>query len=132
MQGVEANPNGLGFFGYAYYEENKAKLKAVTIKNSEGACIEPSAETIADGSYNPLSRPLFVYVSKKAYEEKPQVQAFMQYQADPANALIISEAGYIPLPTEIEEKAKARMEAMTTGSIYEGGSSVGVKLVDKL
>jgi phosphate transport system substrate-binding protein len=132
VQGVESNPNSIGFFGYAYYEENKDKLKVITIKNSEGACVEPSQATIEDGSYNPLSRPLFVYVSKKSYAEKPQVKAFMQFQADAANAPIVAEAGYIPLPLDIEEKAKARMEAMTTGTIYEGGSSVGIKLSEKL
>jgi phosphate transport system substrate-binding protein len=132
VQGVESNPNSMGFFGFAYYEENKDKLKIVSIKNSAGDCVEPSQASIEDGSYNPLSRPLFVYVSKKSYAEKPQVKAFMQFQADASNAPIIDEAGYIPLPLEIEEKAKARMEAMTVGTIYEGGSSVGIKLAEKL
>lgn len=132
VQGIESNENSIGFFGFAYYEENKDKLKLVSIKNSAGDCVEPAQATIEDGTYNPLSRPLFVYVNKKAYAEKPQVQAFMKYQADPANAPIVAEAGYIPLPTEIEQKAKTRMEAMTTGTIYEGGSSVGVKLSEKL
>lgn len=132
VQGIESNQNGIGFFGFAYYEENKDKLKIVSIKNSAGECVEPSQTTIEEGTYNPLSRPLFVYVNKKAYAEKPQVQAFMKYQADPANAPIIAEAGYIPLPTEVEQKAKARMEALTTGTIYEGGSSVGIKLSEKL
>ncbi|MFZ9737746.1 MAG: PstS family phosphate ABC transporter substrate-binding protein [Prochlorotrichaceae cyanobacterium] len=132
VQGVEANPNGLGFFGFAYYEENKENLKVVTIKNSAGDCVEPTTASIEDGSYNPLSRPIFVYVSKKAYEEKPQVKAFMEYQADPANGLIISETGYIPMPAEIVAKVQSRLESMTTGTIYEGGSSVGVKLADKI
>ena len=132
VQGVEANTNSLGFFGFAYYEENKDKLKVASIKNSNGDCVEPSTASIEDGSYNPLSRPIFVYVSKKAYEEKPQVKAFMEYQADAANGLIISETGYIPLPDEINAKVQARLESMTTGTIYAGGSSVGVKLAEKL
>ena len=132
VQGVESNENSLGFFGYAYYVENKDKLKVVSIKNSAGECVEPSETTIADGSYNPLSRPIFIYVSKTAYESKPEVKAFIDYQADPTNALIISETGYIPMPADIVTKVQARLTAMTTGSIFEGGHTVGVKLSDKL
>ncbi|MFZ4665166.1 MAG: PstS family phosphate ABC transporter substrate-binding protein [Prochlorotrichaceae cyanobacterium] len=132
VQGVESNENSLGFFGYAYYEENKDKLKIVSIKNSAGECVEPSEATIADGTYNPLSRPVFVYVKKTAYAEKPEVKAFVDYQADPGNALLISDTGYVPMPTDIVEKVQARLTAMTTGTIFEGEASVGVKLSDKL
>ncbi|MGB3616293.1 MAG: PstS family phosphate ABC transporter substrate-binding protein [Elainellaceae cyanobacterium] len=132
VQGVQSDTGGLGFFGYAYYEENQDSLKSVAIENSEGECMQPDANDIADGTYNPLSRPIFFYVKTESYETKPQVKAFADYQIDQANESLISEVGYIPLPGEIVEKANTRLEDGTTGSIYEGGSSVGVKLADKL
>ncbi|MBA3233083.1 MAG: PstS family phosphate ABC transporter substrate-binding protein [Propionibacteriales bacterium] len=78
VQGVAGSPNALGYFGYTYFEENADKLKAVAIDSGDG-CVEPSAETSADGTYTPLSRPLFVYVSTKAYTDKAQVSAFVDY-----------------------------------------------------
>lgn len=132
VQGVNSDKGGMAFFGYAYYEENKSTLQAVAIKNADGACVTPSEETIADGSYNPLSRPIFFYVSKTAMEENPAVKAFAEFQTNPENSELISEVGYIPLPSEIQAKVQNRLTNATTGSIYKGGSSVGVKLSDKL
>lgn len=132
VQGVESDPGGLGYFGYAYYEENQEALKSVSIANAEGGCIAPSREVIADGSYNPLARPLFFYVRVDSYETKPQVAAFVDYLIDPTNEELVAETGYVALPTDIQAKVAARLDSRTTGSIYEGGSSVGVKLVDKL
>ena len=132
VQGVTSDDGGLGFFGFAYYEENKDSLKVVEIENSAGECVAPSSESIADGTYNPLSRPIFFYVSKAALEDKPQVQAFVEYHLDSANENLISEVGYVPLPGDIQSKVKARVDSKTLGSIFEGGSSVGVKLSDKL
>lgn len=132
VTGVQNDSGGLGFFGFAYYEENKDSLKVVEIKNSDGECITPSLETIADGTYNPLARPIFFYVKTSSLEENPAVAAFVEYQLDAANASLIEEVGYVPLPDDIASKVTARVEGKTTGSIYEGGSSVGVKLSDKL
>ncbi len=131
VQGVTTDEGGLGYFGYAYYEENKDKLKSVPIENADGKCVEPSEEAIADGTYNPLSRPIFFYV-KTSSLENPAIKAFVDYQVDPANGELISEVGYVPLPAEIQAKVKERVDNGTTGSIFEGGSSVGVKLADKL
>ncbi|MEM8641566.1 MAG: PstS family phosphate ABC transporter substrate-binding protein [Cyanobacteria bacterium P01_G01_bin.54] len=131
VTGVQNDSGGLGFFGFAYYEENKDSLKVIEIENGEGECITPSLETIADGTYNPLARPIFFYV-KTASLENPAVAAFVDYQLAEANASLIEEVGYVPLPADIAEKVNARVEGQTTGSIYEGGSSVGVKLSDKL
>ncbi len=95
VQGVAGSANALGYFGYTYYEENQDSLKAVEIDSGDG-CVAPSVETAQDGSYSPLSRPLFVYVSNKAYDEKPQVAAFIDYYVD--NDADISEtAQFIPL-----------------------------------
>lgn len=132
VQGVSTDEGGLGFFGYAYYEENKDSLKVVAIENSAGECVEPSTEVISDGTYNPLSRPIFFYVSKSSLEEKPQVKAFAEYHLNTDNGALIEEVGYVPLPSDILAKVQSRLDTATVGSIFEGGSSVGVKLSDKL
>ncbi|MBE9039420.1 PstS family phosphate ABC transporter substrate-binding protein [Oscillatoriales cyanobacterium LEGE 11467] len=132
VQGVQAEDGALGFFGYAYYEENKDTLKVVEIENSAGECVAPSSEVISDGSYNPLSRPIFFYVSKSALESNPAVKEFAEYQIDSANEELITEVGYVPLPDDILTKVQERLDTAKTGSIFEGGSSVGVKLSDKL
>ena len=132
VQGVSSDPGGIGFFGFAYYEENKDSLKVVPIENANGDCVEPSGTTIEDGSYNPLSRPIFFYVKTSSYEENPAVKAFVDYQLDPANGDLISEVGYVAIPGELMDKVQARVEGGTTGSIFGGGSSVGVKLSEKL
>ncbi|GAB4341454.1 MAG: PstS family phosphate ABC transporter substrate-binding protein [Cyanophyceae cyanobacterium] len=132
VQGVEADPNSLGFFGFAYYEENADRLKLVEIENSAGQCVAPNAQTIADGSYNPLARAIFVYFSKKSLEEKPAVKAFAEYHLDPANGNLVTETGYVPMPADINTKAQARLQNLTVGTVFNGESSVGVKLADKL
>ena len=98
VQGVSGSPNATGYFGYTYFEENADALKAVSVDSGDG-CIEPSAETAADGSYTPLARPLFIYVANKSYADKAQVAAFVDYYV--ANVGQIAEAAqYIPLNDE--------------------------------
>ncbi len=132
VQGVQNDKGGLGFFGFAYYEENKDTLKVVNIKNAAGECIPPSQAVIANGTYNPLSRPIFFYVKKAALEEKPQVKAFAEYQIDAANGNLISEVGYVPLPTEILAVVSTRLGEAKTGSVFTGGSTVGANLKELL
>ena len=78
MQGVASNKNALGYFGYAYYEPNKSRLKAVLIVNGNGKAIGPSFDNVINGSYEPLSRPIFIYVSEKA-AQRPEVKEFVEY-----------------------------------------------------
>ena len=106
VQGVEGEDGGLGYFGFSYYEQNQDKLGLVSIDAGDG-CIEPSAETIADGSYKPLSRPLFMYPSGEAIK-KPQVKAFMDYVAE--NYQSIAEASAIvPMSQAQADKAKTAL-----------------------
>lgn len=98
VQGVAGSPNALGYFGYTYFEENAGDLRAVKVDSGEG-CVAPSADTAADGSYAPLSRPLFIYVSKASYEQKPQVAAFVDFYVA-NNQRIAKAAQYIPLNDE--------------------------------
>lgn len=135
VQGVATNPNALGFFGLAYYEENKGKLKAVSIddgKDDNGkGCIPPSMETVVAGTYQPLSRPLFIYVSKSS-ATRAEVQSFVEFYLTQASSLV-REVGYIPLPSRAYELAQKRFARRVTGSLFGGkGSQVGVKIEDLL
>lgn len=81
VQGVAGSKNAIGYFGYTYFEENEDKLKLVGVDSGNG-CVTPSPESAADQSYSPLSRPLFIYVSNKAYAEKKQVKAFVDFYVE--------------------------------------------------
>ena len=115
VTGVQSASGGMGYFGYAYFEENSDSLKAIEIENEDGACIAPSIDVIADGSYNPMSRPLFIYVKKEANETKEQVKAFVDYNLDPANGALVQEAGYVPLPDADLAAAKGIIESGNVG-----------------
>ena len=95
VNGVEGSTNALGYFGYTYFEENAEKLKAVEIDGGEG-CVKPNIETAQDGSYAPLSRPLFLYVNNEAYAKKKQVAAFIDFYVS-SNEDIVNAAKFIPL-----------------------------------
>jgi len=97
VQGIAGDKNGLGFFGLAYYEENKDKLKLVGVDNGNGP-VSPSFETVKNGSYAPLSRPLFIYVSSKG-AAKPEVQSYVDFYQQNAGELC-TEVGYIALQDE--------------------------------
>ena len=94
VQGISGDRNALGYFGYAYYQENADKLKLVSV-DSGGGCVSPSVETIASGEYSPLSRPLFIYVSKRSLE-RAEVSAFVEFYMRNGSALT-EEVGYVPL-----------------------------------
>ena len=111
VQGVEGSKGGLGYFGYTYFEENADKLTAVQIDNGAG-CVAPSAETAQDGSYAPLSRPLFVYPSVAALKQ-PQVKAFFDYYV--ANDASIAEGAlFIPLNEEQKSKLQSDYQALVS------------------
>ncbi len=110
VQGVSGSANALGYFGYTYFEENAEALKAVEIDSGAG-CVAPSAETAQDGTYAPLARPLFIYVSNTAAAEKPQVKAFVDFYAT-NDADIAEAAQYIPL----NDEQRTELES-TAGSI---------------
>ncbi len=133
VQGVANNTNALGFFGLAYYEENRDKLKAVKIKNPKtGECIEPSVANAKNGDYVPLARPLFVYVSKQA-AEKEHVQKFVEYHmAVPRAPELVKEVGYVPLPDKAYTMAMNVFEKRQLGTAFAAGAQVGVSIEDLL
>jgi phosphate transport system substrate-binding protein len=107
VQGVSGDQDGLAYFGFSYYEQNLDALNLVSVDDGEG-CVAPSAETIQDGSYAPLSRPLFMYPAAEAVK-KPEVAAFLEYVAD--NYSEIAEAAVIvPMSEEQGTKAQSAVE----------------------
>jgi len=94
VQGIATDKNGLGFFGLAYYEENKEKLKLVGVDNGKGAII-PTMETVSNGTYAPLSRPIFIYINDAA-KKREEVKDFVSFYLNNA-AAIVKDVGYIPL-----------------------------------
>lgn len=130
VQGVAGDEGAIGFFGFSYFEENKDKLTAVAI-GATGAEVGPSIETINNGTYAPLSRPEFIYVTKTA-AERPEVKAFVEFYLSKEGHEVIKEAGFIPLTDSAYEMIIARFKAATTGSVFGGSIQVGAKLEDLL
>jgi phosphate transport system substrate-binding protein len=129
VKGVSGDKNALGYFGYSYYEANKAKLKAVGIDNGKGAVL-PSVETVKNGTYAPLSRPLFIYVSSKSLD-KPEVKEFIDYymaQVPKASA----ETKYIPLPETAYAKINEKVKAKKLGTVFGGKEAIGIKIEEIL
>jgi phosphate transport system substrate-binding protein len=108
VQGISGDENALGFFGYAYYIENKESLKIVPVDGGSGPVV-PTAQTINEGTYSPLSRPVFIYLNAESLS-RPEVRSFVDFYIDNAGA-IASEVGYIALPTEMYETSKNAVRA---------------------
>ena len=132
VQGVSGNTGGIAYFGYAYFDENKDKLRAIPIALKAGATpVAPTIETVKNGSYQPLSRPLFIYVNATAAAFKPEVKAFVNFYIENAPALV-KEVKYVPLPAEDYAAVKAHYKAMKPGTGFNGTPEVGVKITDLL
>jgi phosphate transport system substrate-binding protein len=126
-RGIAADPNALGYFGYAYYQANKNQLKLVAVDNGHG-CVMPSPQTVANATYQPLSRPLFIYV-KKAAAKRPEVAAFVRFYLMPENSKYVTTIGYVPLSGTAMLAGMARFEKGVPGSVLGGhGSVLGVKM----
>jgi len=125
VQGVANDVNALGFFGYAYYAENTKKLKAVAVDNGKGA-VAPSEKTVLDGSYQPLSRPIYIYVSKKA-SAKPEVKEFVEFYLQHAPKLV-KEVKYVPLPDKVYTLGASRIKSGKVGTAFGGHADVGVTI----
>lgn len=131
VQGIAGDKNALGYFGLAYFEENKDKLKIVPIVNPKtNKPVSPSLKTVMDGEYEPLSRPLFIYVNKKS-AEKPEVKEFVEYYLKNASKLI-KQVKYIPLPDKAYKLAQERFAKRIVGSMFGGSAEVGVKIEELL
>jgi phosphate transport system substrate-binding protein len=112
VTGVEGSEGGIGYFGYSFYKENASQLKALEIKNPDtGKCVAPSPETVQDGSYTPLGRPLFIYPSVEALKDQT-VDAFVKYYVDNINS-IAPGIGFIELTPEQLSKSKQNVASIT-------------------
>lgn len=131
VQGVSRDIGALGYFGMAYYTENKDKLKAVPIAMAEGKpAVLPSFETVENGTYQPLSRPIFIYVSAKAVE-KPEIKEFVEFYLKNA-AKLVKEVKYVPLPAKAYVIAQQHITNKKFGTVFGGESEVGLKIEDLL
>lgn len=125
VQGVENNKNALGYFGFAYYTAHKDRLKAVPIDGGKGP-VSPSIESVINGSYQPLSRPLFIYVRDTA-AQRAEVREFIQFfLTDGAN--LVKEVGYVPLPAESYRVAMEHFNNKKMGSVFGGVPEVGITI----
>lgn len=130
VQGVSRDENAIGYFGFAYYVENKDKLRAVPVVNKAGKPVEPSFEHVIDGTYEPLSRPIFIYVNAKSVE-KPEVKEFVEFYLKNAENLT-KEVKYVPLAAADYNHALANFSKGKTGTAFSGHSEIGVKVADLL
>ncbi len=129
VQGVAQDKNALGYFGYSYYAENKDKLKAVAIDNGKGGVL-PSDTTVEDGTYNPLSRPIFIYVNKKSLD-RPEVKNFVEFYLKNAPELV-KQVQYVPLPAAAYATALEHVKNSKTGTVFGGKAEVGITIDDLL
>jgi phosphate transport system substrate-binding protein len=130
VQGVANDRNALGYFGFAYYIENQGKLKAVAIDGGKGA-VGPSAKTVEDGTYQPLSRPIFIYVSKKALDTKAEVKEFVDFYLKNAPKLV-KDVKYVALPQSAYTTGAEHIKKGKIGTVFGGTAEVGVKIEDLL
>ena len=129
VQGIAGDVNALGFFGLAYYTENKDKLKAVAIKLDEKSKgVLPSVENARNGTYQPLSRPIFMYFNKKSLDTKPEVLKFAEFYMDPKHSMkLVAEVGYVPLPEPALKAFGQRIAKREIGTGFTG-SKIGVSV----
>ena len=131
VQGVQRDANAIGYFGYAYYAENQAKLKAVPIIEKAGKPgVSPSMNTVLDGSYQPLARPIFIYVNAKSLD-RPEVKKFVEYYMTHGSKLA-REVKYVPLPDKAYAMNKEHLAKGKKGTVFGGVAEVGVKIDDLL
>ena len=130
VQGVQRDVNAIGYFGYAYYAENKDKLKAVQIVNKDGKAVYPSEAAVIDGSYNPMARPIFIYVSEAGYK-RPEVKEFIEFFLK-EGAKMAKEVKYVPLPPKAYEIAADHLKKGKLGTIFGGKNEIGIKIEELL
>ena len=131
VQGVAQDVNAIGYFGYAYYAENQQRLKAVPIIEKAGKpAVAPSEASVLDGSYQPLSRPIFIYVNVKSLA-KPEVREFTEYYMK-NSAKIAKEVKYVPLPDKAYTIGLEHIAKGKKGTVFGGKNEVGVRIDELL
>ncbi|MGB7376817.1 MAG: PstS family phosphate ABC transporter substrate-binding protein [Rivularia sp. (in: cyanobacteria)] len=130
VSGISKDPNALGYFGYAYYEQNQDKLKALGIDNGKGA-VFPAKETVEKVQYQPLSRPLFLYVNIKSAQKKAGVRDFVNFYIEKAPTTV-SSVGYVPLPEDAYSLDKLHFTRGKAGTVFEGQARLDLTIDEVL
>lgn len=130
VEGVSKDPNALGYFGLAYYEANQGKLKALAVDNGFGAVL-PSRQTVEKAKYQPLSRPLFIYVNLRSAQNKPEVKDFVDFYIKKAPTLV-SSVGYVPIPAEGYYLDNVHFTRGKVGTVFEGEAQLNLTIGELL
>ena len=130
VQGVSGDKYSIGYFGYAYYVENKDKVKVVPIDGGNG-CIAPTDDAINNGSYAPLSRPLFIYVRSDAAQQE-HIAEFVRYYLSPSGQELAASVGYIPFPQQVYDLGLSKFNSRATGTVFGGDDAFKGSVVDGL
>lgn len=130
VQGVSQDPNALGYFGIAYYEANRSQVKALAVDNSKGPVL-PTRETVEKIQYQPLSRPLFIYVNYKSAQNKLVVREFVDFYLDKAPNLV-NQVGYIPLSNEVYHLNFVQFHKGEVGTVFNGQAHLNLTLAEVL
>lgn len=125
VQGVAGDLYALGFFGFSYYIENQKKLKAVAVDNGNGS-VQPSLQTAQDGSYQPLSRPVFIYVNTKS-ADRPEIKEFVVFYMQHGPELV-EEVKYFPLKQEFYKQNIELLHSKTPGTVFGGRAATGISM----
>ncbi|CAG0953456.1 Protein SphX [Phycisphaerales bacterium] len=135
VKGVEGSKNALGYFGMAYYLAHQDKLTAVNVSWEKNKAtkdaVAPTTTNVNNGTYAPLSRPLFIYVNKKSAETRPEVKKFVDFYLANARTLT-TEVKYVPLPDAAYETIKSRWAKLQTGTVFGGEAAIGLKIEEIL
>ncbi|MDC0832700.1 PstS family phosphate ABC transporter substrate-binding protein [Geitlerinema sp. CS-897] len=126
VRGVSRDENGLGYFGYSYYEENTAQLKSLAVNG-----VLPSRDTTIDGTYQPFARPLFIYVNADALDRKPELLDFVEYYLTHGRQFV-KVVGYVALPDEIYNIAYEHLSDRKVGTVFGGESQLNLKIEELL
>lgn len=126
VQGIKKDKNAIGYLPLAYYEDNKKDLKLVAVVSSKNKAILPNRETVESGAYEPLSRPLFLYVTEAAYK-RSEVKELMEFYLSNAHKLV-PEVKYVPLPAEAYKMAQQQLQKGKMGTAFNGHSQVGLTI----
>lgn len=125
VQGVSRDRGALGYFGFAYYMENRNRLKAVAIDNGKGP-VQPSEQNVLNGTYQPLSRPIFIYVNAKS-AQRPEVRQFVTYYLNNAPAMV-KKVKYVPLPASAYRTILANFNRNRVGTVFGGKDAIGLTI----
>ena len=130
VKGVSQDPNALGYFGLAYYEQRANEMKAIAVDSGDGAVL-PSFETVEAAEYQPLARPLFVYVNAAAARENEALVRFTEFYLENAPE-VVSEVGYVPLPEEAYQINEVTFYRGEVGTVFDGQSQFNVTIPELL